>query len=856
MRLFRKHRGFDHGAIREMELHLRDHIDDLISEGKTEKAAFELAVQEFGEIQPMAQEVYWSQRPKSNNTIINTAMLKNYIKITVRNFMKYKFYTFVNVFGLTVGLSIVFLIGLFVNDELNFDRFHENADDLYRVVENQYYEGQPVFPVAVTPIALGPSLLEEYPEVLAFTRVSNEDYLFESGERKILERDGIMVDEHFFDMFSFKILSGNVVGFKDKLNALILTEQLAQKYFPEEDPVGQGIKLGGEEFIISAVIQDVPKNSHLEFNFILNYENFLAENPETANNWGSNRLYTYVQLSSQANLDNINEKIQGHIKRNLENSVTDIYLQPLTDIYLGEVDFVVEVQRKGRMIYVQVFSIVAFFILLISCINFMNLSTARSAKRAKEVGLRKTIGAHRKQLIFQFLSESVILTLIAVVLSVGLVALLIPSFNELTNKTFDLSTLFDAQSGVLLVVGVLFIALVTGISAGSYPALFLSSIKPVLTLNSQVINIKQGAMLRKVLVVFQFVISVVLIIGTTAVYKQLRYIQNADLGYNKENIVYTTVGASKSKLFADKLRAQPGVVNAGLSNRHPAYVLSSSSGFEWPGQNPDENILFHFMGVDEHYMSTMQMSVIEGREFLEADTSVVMINQRAKEMMGLEDPVGKTMGSFYGEVRIVGVVNDFNFKSIHSEIEPIVIFKQDRLNRVYVKYADTHQGAIAGTMKTVWDEVFPDKEFHFDFLQQDFDELYNAEERTSRLSTYFAILAVMISCLGLFGLVSYATEQRTREIGIRKALGASVKTLFLLLTKDFTRLVLISLFVSVPLGWYAMNSWLDNFAYHTDLGIGIFVLSAVAALAITFVTVSYQSIKASTSSPVKALRNQ
>lgn len=855
--MFRKYRGFDHGSIREMELHLRDHIDDLRSEGQTEQQAFNLAVAEFGEIKPMAREVYWSQRPKSNNNFfINTSMLKNYFKIAVRNFIKYKFYTFVNVFGLMVGLSIVFLIGLFVNDELNFDKFHDNADQLYRVVENQYYAGQPVFPVAVTPIALGPSLLQEYPEVERFTRVSNEDYLFELGDGKIMERGGIQVDEHFFEMFTFPILKGSVVSFREKLNTLILTGHLAEKYFPGEDPTGKSIKLDGEEFIISAVIQDVPKNSHLEFNYIMNFEKFLAENPDNANNWGSNRLYTYVQLSDQVSLGNINEKIEGQIKRNAENSVTDIYLQPLTDIYLGEVDFVVEVQRKGRMMYVQVFSIVAFFILLISCINFMNLSTARSAKRAKEVGLRKTIGAHRGQLVLQFLSESVLLTLVAVILSAGLVSVLIPSFNQLTDKTFDLTTLLNAQSGVVLVLGVLFMAILTGLLAGSYPALFLSSVKPVLALSSQTVSVKQGVLLRKLLVVFQFVISVVLIIGTTTVYKQLKYIQTADLGYNKENIVYTSVSGSESKLFADKLRAQPGVVNVGLSNRHPAYVLSSSSGFRWPGQNPDEKILIHFMAVDEHYMSTMQMNVIEGREFLEADTAVVMINHRAKEMMGLDDPIGKSITTFYGDVRIVGLVNDFNFKSIHSEIEPIVIFKQERLNRVYVKYADTHQGEIAATMEGVWDELFPDKEFHFDFLQQDFDDMYNAEERTSKLSTYFAILAVMISCLGLFGLVSYATEQRTREIGIRKALGASVKTLFFLLTKDFAKLVLLSLLLSIPLGWFAMNSWLQNFAYHTRLDTGIFVLSGIAALAITFVTVSYQSIRASTSSPVKALRNQ
>jgi ABC-type antimicrobial peptide transport system permease subunit len=856
LRLFRRHKAFDHGAIREMELHLRDHIDDLVDEGHSLKEAFELATSEFGDIKPMAQETYWSQRPKSNNNFfINTSMLKNYFKITVRNFVKYKFYTFVNVFGLTIGLSIVFLIGLFVNDELSFDQFHEHSDDLYRVVENQYYGDQPVFPVAVTPNALGPSLLEEYPEITHFTRVSMNNYQFKRGDIQIFERGGAMVDEAFFDMFTFPIVKGSVSDFKNDLNALVINQDLAAKYFPDEDPVGQTLRLSGEDYIVRAVVQNVPDNSHLYFTYLVNFQKFLSENPQRATNWGSNSLYTYVQLSEGTGVDLVNEKIIDQIKRNNEGSVTDIYLQPLTDIYLGEVDFVVEAPRKGEKMYVQIFSVVAFFILLISCINFMNLSTARSAKRAKEVGLRKTIGAHRRQLIFQFLSESVLLTFVAVILSAGLVALMMPSFNELTGKSFDLTALLTAQSGVVLVLSVLGFALLTGLLAGSYPALFLSSVKPILTLNSQTVTIKQGVALRKLLVIFQFVVSVVLIIGTAAIYKQLKYIQDADLGYNKDNIIYTSVSSQQSAVFADALREKPGIVDVGISNRHPAYVMSSSAGFQWPGQDPDESILFHFMGMDEHYMSTMQMNITEGRGFLEADTAVVMINQRAREVMGLDSPEGTTINA-YGERRIVGVVEDFNFKSIHTEIEPMVIFKTDDARNVYIKYESSREGSIVSIIEDEWANFFPEDKFSYDFLQQDFDELYSAEERTSKLSTYFAILAILISCLGLFGLVSYAMEQRTREIGIRKALGASVRTLFLLLTKDFTQLVLISLVISIPLGWYIMNNWLDNFAYHVDLSAGMFVLSALAALGITFLTVSYQSLKASTDSPVKALRNQ
>ena len=852
---FRKHRAFNTGSIREMELHLRDHIDDLMQEGFDEKVAFQKAVKAFGDIKPMAKETYWSQRPKSNNSLINTTMLKNYLKITIRNFWKYKFYTAVNVLGLTVGLTTVFLISLFVNDELQFDKFHEHKDHLYRVVENQYYDGQPVFPVAVTPIPLGPSLLEEYPEVVGFTRATNENYQFEIGDRKLVERYGYQVDEGFFEMFSFSIIKGSVEGFKDRLNALVLTEDLANKYFPDEDPIGKTIKLNGQEHVVDAVMENVPPNSHLYFTYLTNYLEYLNRRPERATAWGSNTLYTYVQLNEGANLEALNAKLEGHIKKNLENSVTDIYLQPITDIYLGDVDFVVEVSRKGEMIYVQIFSIVAVFILLISCINFMNLSTARASKRAKEVGLRKTIGAQRGQLIFQFLSESVLLSIISVLLSVLMVALVLPSFNELTKKAFEFSTLFQDGRGLQLGLGILGVALVTGLIAGSYPAIFLSATKPISTLNSQSVTLKQGAGLRKVLVVFQFMISIVLIIGTIAIYTQLQFIQNVDLGYDKNHVIYTSAPGEQAQVLANELRNQPGVVDVGLSNRHPGYVMSSSSGFAWPNQNPDETMLIHFMGVDEHYMDAMKMNVLEGRGFLPGDTAVVMVNERAKEIMGMENPVGVTIDA-YGERRIVGVVQDFNFKSIHTAIEPMIVFFIPSPSEVYIKYEPQFENQIAGTLESTWKNVFPDRDLNYYFLEQDFQEMYEAEERTSQLSVCFAVLAIIISCLGLFGLVSYAMEQRLKEIGIRKALGASVSNLFVLLTGDFTKLVFVSLIISIPLSWFVIDQWLQNFAYHISLSWWIFLISAIMALGITLLTVSYQSIRASRANPVRALRHE
>lgn len=857
LRLFRKHRAFNHGSVREMELHLRDHIDDLISEGHDPQEAFEIAVESFGEITLMANEELQTQKRKTTIlSKLDIIMFNNYFQIAFRNMRKHKFYALINITGLTMGLAIVLLIGLFVSDELSVDQFHAKKDRLYRVVENQYYAGQDVFPVAVTPTGLGPSLKDEYPEITNFTRVSNENFQFKLGDKKIMESNGAMVDGNFFNMFSFEMVSGSLTSFDDQINGLLLSETLAEKYFEKEDPVGKTIQLSDESFVVLGVFKDVPNNSHLQFDYLTNFKYYLSNNPDRANSFGSNWLYTYVELAPETDLGVINAKVMEQIKKNVEGSATDIYLQPLTDIYLGEVDFVVEVSNKGEMMYVKIFFVVAIFILLISCINFMNLSTARSAKRAKEVGLRKTIGASRRQLIFQFLSESVILSLMALLLAVGLVALLLPAFNQLTNKEIELMVLLEGNNGIVLILGLFAAAVFTGLFAGSYPAIYLSSIQPSHAINAHTVRSKREKFgLRRVLVVLQFVISVVLIVGTLVVYQQLEYIQNVDLGYNRSNILYTYVAGDKSEIFSDEVRTQTGVVNVGCSNSHPGYVLRSSSGFDWAGKDPNETMLFHHMSVDGNYASTMELEVIQGRSFLPDDSMKVLVNERALEFLGFDDPIGQTIDA--GEdYKIVGVVRDFNFKSIHTPIEPLFVFKEDNLNRVYIKFEPGEEANIVSIVSEVWDKHFPNNELDYYFLDEDFDRMYAAEERTSKLATYFAILAVLISCLGLFGLVSYATEQRTKEIGIRKALGATVRSLFLLLTYDFTRLVLISLLISLPLGWYAMGKWLDNYAYRIDLSIWVFAGAAILAILIALITVSYQSIKASVSNPVQALRDE
>lgn len=846
---FYRFSAFPEGTIEEMEQHLRDQIDDLINDGFSEQEAFAKATEVFGSHASIAKDQRESNKPIHNT---HSAMYFNYFKIALRNFSKHKSYAALNILGLTIGLTIVFLIGLFVSDELNFDQFHKKKDRLFRVVENQYYAGQPVFPVAVTPTALGPALESDFPEIVNFVRFTQDSYEFRQGENKITENGGIIADANLFDMFSFELLDGDVSSFSTNLRGLVLNEELAAKYFENQSPVGKEIELDGENYEVLAVMKNIPKNSHIQFDYVTNFENYLAGDTSRANNWGSNWLYTYVELEPQADLSSLNEKIIGLIKMNNQNSVTDIYLQPLLDVYLGEVDFTVEVNIKGEMMYVKIFTIVAIFILLISCINFMNLSTARSAKRAKEVGLRKTVGAGRGELIFQFLSESMIMALFASILAFAIVLLLLPIFNEITGKGFDLSYIFSKENGLGLMAILIASALLTGLLSGVYPAFILSNIQPLRTLNKYA-SVSRGSWLRKGLVVFQFTISVILIIGTWVVYSQFSFIQNVDLGYNKDHVLYMLVGDQR-RVFADEVRNISGVINVGLSNRHPGYVMSSSSGFDWPGKNPDETILIHFMGMDENYVPTMQLRVNTGRNFSALDSATVMINERAKELMGIENPVGQTINA-YGERKIVGVVDDFNFKSIHNKIEPIIIFKLDAPPRAYIKYDPRQEENVQAEIEKVWNRMYPNSEFNAYFLDQDFNEMYEAEERTGSLSTYFAVLAIFISCLGLYGLVSYAVEQRKKEIGIRKVMGASVSRLFFLLSTDFTRLVVFSLIVAIPVGWIVMDRWLDNFAYRVDLSIWMFLSSGAAAILIAIATVSYQTLKASYDNPVNALRD-
>ncbi len=786
-------------------------------------------------------------------------MIKNYITVSIRKFARQKFYSLVNLFGLMIGLTSVILIMLFVVDEFSYDRFHTNADRIYRVVENQYYAGQPVFPVAVTPVPLGPSLAQEYAGVEKATRFWFINLVLKNEEQQFRER-GAFVDSSFFDIFSFQVLSGNPNEALAQIDGLVLTQKLAQKYFGTENPIGKMINVNGErEARVGAVIKNPPGNSHLQFDFLVPFHGLTSTRPELATQWQSNTLYTYVLVRAGASVAHLNEQIIDHIRKNRDGSVTDIYLQPLTDIHLGKVHFTADVGGKGNSQYVSIFLVVAICILLIACINFMNLATARSAKRAKEVGLRKTIGATRTQLVFQFLSESILTTIIAMMLSILLVDLLLPQFNLLSGK--DLS--FSFWSNIDLWSYLIGFALLTGLLAGSYPAVFLSAFQPASVLKSSNIKVGSGAFFRKLLVVVQFCVSITMIVGTIIVYSQIEFIREKNLGYVKENVVKIPRVSQSYESFKDELLSNSEIVNVAASDQHPLYVENSTSGLDWQGKNDDDIILIHYQQVDYDYVETMGMKMLSGRSFSReygSDSLSIIINTEAQRIMGFDNPIGQSVQAGPGAPStIIGVVEDFHFKSIHQKIEPLVMFigsDSDNLSYTMVRLQEGDPKEKLATLEQIWKKFNPEREFVYTFLDADFNDLYRAEEQTGILFKYFSGLAIFISCLGLFGLASFSLEQRTKEFGIRKIFGASVIQLFSSASIGFIALVLIAFTIAVPISWYLVNQWLSGFAYHVEFGYRVFLWSGIMAVGIAFVTVSYQSIKSAIMNPANSLRHE
>lgn len=748
------------------------------------------------------------------------------------------------------------LIFLWVFDELGHDRFHEDIDRIYQVMEHQTYSGD-MFTTQSTPGILAPTLKEEVPEFqYVATYTWNMDFLFTKGE-KSLKENGLYARPDFFHILSIPMLQGNRDELLSNPNSVVISREMARKYFGETNPVGESITLNSEELLtVTGVFRKLPENSSITFDFVLPFEDWLKEN-EWATEWGNNGPSTIAKLHAGVDVAALNTKLNDFIKERNEDSNVDLFVCPYADLYLygqfeqGEV-------AGGRIDYVYLFSIVAVFILLIACINFMNLSTAKAGRRAKEVGIRKSIGATKGSLVGQFIGESMMITFLSLLLSILLVEAFLPVFNGLTNKAIDINYFEPAL--MLIFLGT---ALFTGLLAGSYPAFYLSSFEAVKTLKGTIKSSTGEIFARKGLVVFQFTLSVILIICTIVVYRQIQFTQTKNLGYDKENLLYFTVegGLNNSwEPFRQEVSNVPGVASISRAGATFMGRNSNTSGLDWPGKDPETRVLFENVSTDFGLVETLGFELADGRTHSRefgADTSRIIINQRAADVMGMENPVGKFITLWDQETEIIGLVKDFNFQSLRQEVEPLFFrLAPEYTWRAYVRVNSSDiQNTIAG-IENVYKKFNPTYPFEYEFMDEQYAALYRSEQRIGDLAKYFSIFAILISCLGLFGLSAFTAEQRAKEIGVRKVLGASVHNLVLLLTKDFTKPVLFAIMIAIPVSWWMMDSWLSDFAYRSALNWWIFMASGVTAILIAWLTVSWQSVRAAWANPVKSLKSE
>jgi putative ABC transport system permease protein len=802
-------------------------------------------------------------------------MFKNYLRITLRNIRKYKAYSLVNLAGLAVGMACSILILLWVNDELSFDRYHTNAHQIYRIITKGKLADRDIN-LAVSPPPLAETFVQEFPEVLNAARLfrSREKVLVGYEDKSFNEERFYYADPTVFEVFTFSLIQGDSKTALLQPNSVVLTKAVAQRYFGDANPMGRTLTLNRSlDFRITGVAEDVPSNSHFHFNFLASLSTLeLSRSPS----WFNSSLHTYIVLRKDCSPSQLEAKFPAFIRKYLGPQVKagmgisiddffalgnkfDFFLQPLTDIHLhSNLDF--ELEANGDARYVYIFSIIALFILLVASVNFMNLATARYSGRAREVGVRKALGSSRAQLVRQFLAESILLSFMSLVFALALVELLLPLFNGFSGKQLEV----NLRSWPILpaiIVGALFI----GILSGSYPAFFLSSFQPVTVLRKSFEGSARSSWLRGVLVVFQFSISIFLLIGTFVVFRQLEYIRNKNLGFDKEHVVIVHGADALGKqqeAFKQALLKSPAVAAATASN----YVLGKD--FDITGLKPEGSLEEGFQAInllccDHDFANTLHLKMAEGRFFsrdFATDSSSIVINETAARIFGFKEPVGKHLATAVkGDIQtltVIGVVKDFHFESLHQSIRPLALrlLREGEGKYITVRMSLEDTGKTTAFIRDEWKKFAPQQPFEYAFLDDNFKEIYRAEQRAAQLFMAFSILAIFIACLGLFGLSSYTAEQRTKEIGIRKALGSSIAGVVFLLSKEFTRWVLVANVIAWPVAYYAMSRWLQSFAYRTSIGLWIFLLAAAVAFVVALLTVSYQAVRAALANPVESLR--
>jgi len=785
-------------------------------------------------------------------------MIKNYILTALRNLKKHTAYSLINIIGLAIGMACSILILLWVQDEIKFDKWHPKKDRIERVLVRMFNNGEP-FLVGVTPAALAPNMEKDFPEIEHMCRFKNwGSWLFKYKDGEYIQASSGAIDSTAFDIFGFKFLMGNPEGALDDAHSVVLTEEVSKRIFGDINPVGEILEVRGRgAFKVTGVIADVD-HSHIDFEFLFPFQ-VIREDGENIDEMGqgSYNFTTYFLLKNQNLSATVNDKLTKYLDKFSEENEVELFSQPLNDIYLKS-DFAYDFTFRGDLNSVITFSAIALLVLLIACINFMNLTTARSSNRAKEIGLRKVVGARRKNVISQFFSESIFMSVLSFIIALTVVVLLLPKFNELAGKELSFHSIFDP-----LILSMLFgIAIATGIIAGSYPALYLSAFNPIKVLKGKLSSGAKSSILRKSLVVIQFTLSVALIISTILISQQIKYINKKDLGYNKHQLVYVGINEKLRENYEtvkQQLLTNPNITGVTTSRVLPVYACPSFTLGGWEGNDDERSMTLHFIGIGYDFFKTMEIEMAEGRVFSEefaSDTiSSIIVNQEAVKQMGMENPIGKTLDLFGEQSYIVGVMKDFNFNNVRNKIAPLMVhIAPDQARTCFIRIAANDVEKTLEYIESTWKSFEPDFEFNYRFMDETLEGLYRAEQRSNTLINYFTIFAIFISCLGIFGLASFMAEQKTKEIGIRKVMGASVPAIVRMFSAEFTKLVIIGNILAWPLAYFAMNKWLENFAYHTKLTWWMFALGAVLSIAVVVITISYQSYKAATKNPADSLR--
>ncbi len=816
--------------------------------------------QEFGVCQNEKAEIFTGiERQKFKYANLSFVMFKNYLTIAFRNLRRQKIYSLINISGLALGMTAFLIIAVWVWHEISYDRFHEHASRIYRVAEKRHFPDQ-VRLSNRTPGPLSTALKENFPEIKSVARVAwTGERVLRYQDEVHYENDILTVDPDFLRIFTFPMVVGDSAKALDEPFSVVVTESAAAKYFGKEDPLGKVLNLDNRfDLTVTGVMEDVPENSHLQFGMLVPFE-MVERLGWDIRNWGFSMALTYIHLLDQVDVQAFEEKIAGNVKKYDEATNIELFLQPLTRLHLFT--NIANPDARGRIQYLLIFSLVGILILFMACFNFMNLTTARSEYRAKEIGLRKVVGARRKHLVRQFLAEAVFLAFAALLITAPLIQLFLPVFNEITGESFSISNFTNVWI-LLFVIG---ITVLIGLFSGSYPAFMLSSFQPVKVLQGGQSSRYKGSVIRKILVLVQMSISLILIIVSSVIFQQIGFIKNKDLGFDQEHVVSLPLGIANQENsqiyqnFRDIVKQNPRILSVTAGFTHPTDFASQIRNIVYKGKRIDEDIPINLTSVEYGFIETLKIKMLKGRSFNQefgAERGNLLVNQSFEKLLGVESALGEVVhiGPEY-KGRIIGIMQDFHMEAVSmAVIGPLIVFLNSNVNHIFVRIHPENIPATLEFLETAWRKAAPNLPFAYNFLDEEFNRLYTDVENMGTALRYFTFFAVCIACLGLLGLTSFSTEKRTKEIGIRKILGSSVSGIVTLLCRDYVRVVLLAILCAWPISWWLMSRWLQNFPYRVSLSWINFVLSGILILLITLVTVSFQTIKAALADPVDSLR--